>query len=103
MTCTQVQKEINHLTGKLDRVFTVTDEQVYKDAKKDEARRQAYKLLASLREVCVCVCVCVIVCVYVCFPQNCSKVVDAIKETGQTKRDQKDLEDQVRTAAGNNY
>ena len=36
--------------------------------------------------MCVCVCVCV---------QNGSKVVDAIKETGQTKRDQKDLEDQV--------
>ena len=46
-----VQKEINQLTGKLDRIFTVTDEQVYKDARKDEARRTAYKLLASLREV----------------------------------------------------
>lgn len=46
-----VQKEINSLTGKLERVFTVTDEQVYKDAKKDETRRAAYKLLASLREV----------------------------------------------------
>ena len=50
-----VQKEINGLTGKLDRVFTVTDEQVYKDARKDEARRTAYKLLASLREVCTTV------------------------------------------------
>lgn len=46
-----VQKEINHLEGKLDRVFTKTDEQIYKDAKKDEARRVAYKLLASLRKV----------------------------------------------------
>ena len=27
--------------------------------------------------------------------QNCSKVVDAIKDTGQTKRDQRELEDQV--------
>lgn len=54
-----VQKEINGLTGKLDRIFTVTDEQVYKNARKDEARRAAYKLLASLREVmCMCVCVC---------------------------------------------
>lgn len=47
----QVQKEINQLSGKLERIFTVTDEQVYKDARKDEARRTAYKLLASLREV----------------------------------------------------
>ena len=46
-----VQKEINQLAGKLERVFTATDEQVFKDAKKDEARRLAYKLLASLREV----------------------------------------------------
>lgn len=46
-----VQKEINQLGGKLDRVFTTTDEQIYKDARKDEARRAAYKLLASLREV----------------------------------------------------
>ena len=46
-----VQKEINQLDGKLDRVFTMTDEQIYKDAKKDEARRIAYKLLAGLREV----------------------------------------------------
>ena len=67
-----VQKEINQLTGKLDRVFTVTDEQIFRDARKDEARRKAYKLLANLREVvcrfsrvttfyqmdfCVCVCV----------------------------------------------
>ena len=47
----QVQKEINQLAGKLDRVFTMTDELVYKDARKDEARRQAYKMLASLRDV----------------------------------------------------
>ena len=46
-----VQKEINQLSGKLERIFTVTDEQVYRDARKDEARRAAYKLLASLREV----------------------------------------------------
>ena len=54
-----VQKELNQLTGKLDRIFTVTDEQVYKDARKDDARRNAYKLLASLREVRDGVCVCV--------------------------------------------
>ena len=46
-----VQKELNQLTGKLDRIFTVTDEQVYKNARKDDARKNAYKILASLREV----------------------------------------------------
>lgn len=93
-----VQKEINQLTGKLDRVFTVTDEQIFRDARKDEARRKAYKLLANLREVvcrfsrvttfyqmdfCVCVC------------QNCDLVVEAIKDTGDIKRKQRDLEEQV--------
>lgn len=72
----QVQKEINQLSGKLERIFTITDEQVYRDARKDEARRNAYKLLASLRE-------------------NCVEVVDAIKETGQIRRDQRDLEEQI--------
>ena len=51
-----VQKEINQLSGKLERIFAVTDEQVYKDARKDEARRTAYKLLASLRDVRISFC-----------------------------------------------
>ncbi len=53
-----VQKEINSLTGRLERVFTVTDEQVYKGARKDEARRAAYKLLANIRGVCSSICEC---------------------------------------------
>ncbi len=66
-----VQKEINSLTGRLERVFTVTDEQVYKDARKDEARRTAYKLLANIRSVSACstplpLSLCVCVCGYVC-------------------------------------
>ncbi|XP_064404565.1 coiled-coil domain-containing protein 22 homolog isoform X2 [Halichondria panicea] len=70
-----VQKEINSLTGRLERVFTVTDEQVYKGARKDEARRAAYKLLANIRD-------------------GCELVVEAIKDTGQIKREQRDLEEQ---------
>lgn len=76
-----VQKEINQLSGKLERIFTVTDEQVYRDARKDEARRAAYKLLASLRE-------------------NCDHVVEAIKSTGQVKREQRDLEEQIDNESG---
>ncbi|XP_019852672.1 PREDICTED: coiled-coil domain-containing protein 22 homolog isoform X2 [Amphimedon queenslandica] len=71
-----VQKEINQLSGKLDRVFQVTDEQVFKDARKDEARRSAYKLLASIRD-------------------NSKQVVEAIHEAGQIKREQRYLEEQV--------
>ena len=32
-------------------------------------------------------------------PQNCDHVVQAIEDTGQIKREQKDLEDQVRHTA----
>lgn len=46
-----VQKEINHLSGVLDRTFAVTDELIFKDAKRDEAVRRAYKLLAALHDV----------------------------------------------------
>ena len=100
----QVQKEINGLSGKLDRIFTITDEQVYKDARKDEARRTAYKLLASLREVSSSGDQRSMVEVrgqynYNCF-QNCDSVVGAIKDTGQIKREQRDLEEQVRGMAG---
>uniref|UniRef100_A0A1X7SEA8 CCDC22 coiled-coil domain-containing protein n=1 Tax=Amphimedon queenslandica TaxID=400682 RepID=A0A1X7SEA8_AMPQE len=67
-----VQKEINQLSGKLDRVF--------QDARKDEARRSTYKLLASIRD-------------------NSKQVVEAIHEAGQVKREQCDpwcdLEEQV--------
>ncbi|KAG8570443.1 hypothetical protein GDO81_011274 [Engystomops pustulosus] len=74
-----LQKEINNLTGKVDRTFVVTDELVFKvgstfisfsgywfvctltcsvlspakDAKKDEPVRKVYKYLAALHEVCV--------------------------------------------------
>uniref|UniRef100_A0A3B4CLN5 Coiled-coil domain-containing protein 22 n=1 Tax=Pygocentrus nattereri TaxID=42514 RepID=A0A3B4CLN5_PYGNA len=47
----ELQKEINGLTGKLDRTFAVTDELVFKDAKKDESVRKSYKYLAALHEV----------------------------------------------------
>uniref|UniRef100_A0A8C7GIZ1 Coiled-coil domain-containing protein 22 n=1 Tax=Oncorhynchus kisutch TaxID=8019 RepID=A0A8C7GIZ1_ONCKI len=50
----ELQKEINSLTGKLDRTFAVTDELVFKDAKKDESVRKSYKYLAALHEVRAC-------------------------------------------------
>jgi len=46
-----VQKEINQLSGVLDRTFAVTDELIFRDAKRDENVRKSYKLLAALHEV----------------------------------------------------
>lgn len=71
-----VQKEINKLSGKLDRTFTVTDELIFRDAKKDEAIRRAYKYLAALHE-------------------NCSQLIQIVEETGSIVREIRELEDQI--------
>ncbi|XP_053329418.1 coiled-coil domain-containing protein 22 [Spea bombifrons] len=73
-----LQKEINSLTGKVDRTFVVTDELVFKDAKKDEPVRKAYKYLAALHE-------------------NCSQLIQTIEDTGTILREIRDLEEQIET------
>lgn len=40
----EVQKDINTVTGKLERQFTVTDDLLFGHAKKDEQTKRAYKL-----------------------------------------------------------
>ncbi|XP_038173104.1 coiled-coil domain-containing protein 22 [Arvicola amphibius] len=76
-----LQKEINSLSGKLDRTFAVTDELVFKDAKKDDAVRKAYKYLAALHE-------------------NCSQLIQTIEDTGTIMREVRDLEEQIETEMG---
>lgn len=78
----QLQKEINSLTGKLDRSFAVTDELVFKDAKKDESVRKSYKYLAALHE-------------------NCNQLIQTIEDTGTILREIRDLEEQIETENGN--
>ncbi|XP_038603894.1 coiled-coil domain-containing protein 22 [Tachyglossus aculeatus] len=77
----ELQKEINSLSGKLDRTFAVTDELVFKDAKKDEDVRKAYKYLAALHE-------------------NCSQLIQTIEDTGTIMREIRDLEEQIETETG---
>ncbi|XP_060107888.1 coiled-coil domain-containing protein 22 [Heteronotia binoei] len=72
----ELQKEINSLTGKLDRTFAVTDELVFKDAKRDESVRKAYKYLAALHE-------------------SCSQLIQTIEDTGTILREIRDLEEQI--------
>ncbi|XP_033485951.1 coiled-coil domain-containing protein 22 isoform X2 [Epinephelus lanceolatus] len=74
----ELQKEINNLTGKLDRTFAVTDELVFKDAKKDESVRKSYKYLAALHE-------------------NCNQLIQTIEDTGTILREIRDLEEQIET------
>lgn len=71
-----LQKDINFLTGKLDRTFTVTDELIFKDAKKNEFSRKAYKLLATLHE-------------------TFSTLVQTVEETGLIMREIRDVEEQI--------
>ncbi|XP_068183815.1 coiled-coil domain-containing protein 22 [Antennarius striatus] len=78
----ELQKEINSLTGKLDRTFAVTDELVFKDAKKDESVRKSYKYLAALHE-------------------NCNHLIQTIEDTGTILREIRDLEEQIETEHGN--
>ncbi|XP_060931012.1 coiled-coil domain-containing protein 22 [Limanda limanda] len=78
----ELQKEINNLTGKLDRTFAVTDELVFKDAKKDESVRKSYKYLAALHE-------------------SCNQLIQTIEETGTILREIRDLEEQIETENGN--
>ncbi|KAM9343093.1 coiled-coil domain-containing protein 22 [Pholidichthys leucotaenia] len=77
-----LQKEINNLTGKLDRTFAVTDELVFKDAKKDESVRKSYKYLAALHE-------------------NCNQLIQTIEDTGTILREIRDLEEQIEAENGN--
>uniref|UniRef100_A0A8C5HBC7 Coiled-coil domain-containing protein 22 n=1 Tax=Gouania willdenowi TaxID=441366 RepID=A0A8C5HBC7_GOUWI len=77
----ELQKEINNLTGKLDRTFAVTDELVFKDAKKDESVRKSYKYLAALHE-------------------NCNQLIQTIEDTGTILREIRDLEEQIEVENG---
>ncbi|XP_069703325.1 coiled-coil domain-containing protein 22 homolog [Periplaneta americana] len=79
----ELQKEINNLTGRLDRSFTVADELIFRDAKKDETARRAYKLLATLHS-------------------DCGELVQMVEETGATIREIRDLEEQIETESVKN-
>ncbi|KAJ8257234.1 hypothetical protein GJAV_G00183350 [Gymnothorax javanicus] len=76
-----LQKEINSLSGKLDRTFAVTDELVFKDAKRDDSVRKAYKYLAALHV-------------------NCTQLIQTIEDTGTIMREIRDLEEQIETENG---
>lgn len=77
----QLQKEISSLSEKLGRAFVVTDELVFKDAKKDDAVRKTYKYLATLHE-------------------NCIQLIQTIEDTGTIMWEVRDLEEQIEMEMG---
>ncbi|EDV21397.1 uncharacterized protein TRIADDRAFT_30331 [Trichoplax adhaerens] len=78
-----IQREINLLNGKLERTFAVTDELIFKNAKKDGAGKMAYKQLATIHE-------------------NFSTLTTIIEETGVISREIRDLEDQIEAISQDN-
>ncbi|XP_023016025.1 coiled-coil domain-containing protein 22 homolog [Leptinotarsa decemlineata] len=71
-----VQKDINNLTGQVDRSFTLSDELIFFDAKNDETARKAYKLLAALRD-------------------ECSNILKAVTDIGLAERESRNLQEQI--------
>lgn len=71
-----IQKEINILSGKLERTFTVVEGTAYKEAASNERVRQVYRAVAAVHE-------------------GCGELVDIVRETGATQREISDLREQV--------
>ncbi|XP_052888159.1 coiled-coil domain-containing protein 22 homolog [Anopheles moucheti] len=71
-----LQKEINSITGQLDRQFTVTDDLIFRNAKRDEYCKRAYILLVALHN-------------------ECSELIALVQDTGTVKREVRELEDQI--------
>ncbi|XP_075972835.1 coiled-coil domain-containing protein 22 [Anticarsia gemmatalis] len=74
----QLQKDINSLEGQLDRCFSIADETLFRDAKKDDQAKKAYKLLALLHS-------------------ECNTIVSLVNDTGTLARDIVDLEENIKT------
>ncbi|XP_060530609.1 coiled-coil domain-containing protein 22 homolog isoform X2 [Cylas formicarius] len=72
----QIQKQINNLSGQIDRSFTLADELIYQDAKQGEVAKTAYKLLVSLRN-------------------EFLSILTAVSDLGQAERELRNLEEQV--------
>ncbi|XP_037039865.1 coiled-coil domain-containing protein 22 homolog [Bradysia coprophila] len=78
-----LQKEINNITGQLDRQFAVTDDLMFTNAKRDEHSKRAYKFLATLHS-------------------DCSDLIALVRETGGIMREVRDIEDQIENEKNRN-
>ncbi|KAJ8946713.1 hypothetical protein NQ318_006971 [Aromia moschata] len=72
----EIQKDINNLSGQVDRSFTLSEELIFSDAKQDETARKAYKLLAALRD-------------------ECSSILKAVTDLGLAERESRNLQEQI--------
>lgn len=51
----EVQKDINTVTGKLERQFTITDDLLFGHAKRDDLTKKAYKLFLKGKQITIVV------------------------------------------------
>jgi len=72
----KTQKIINQISGRIDRTFAVADEVFFKDAKKDDNVRQAYKYLVALHD-------------------GCNQLITTVQQTGSIVREIRELEQQI--------
>lgn len=72
----QVQKQLNNVNGKIERCFTLADEMIFKDVSRDDMSRKAYKYLVTLHT-------------------DCNDIVKILTETGNLKKEMKNLEEQI--------
>ncbi|CAF0970764.1 unnamed protein product [Brachionus calyciflorus] len=77
-----IQKDLNQMTGKLERIFNTTDEVIFKDAKQSETNKIVYKLFISINT-------------------EYDKLLDDLEQTSQLDRECRDLEDQVNLESQN--
>lgn len=72
----ELQKEINNISGQLDRQFIVTEDLIYRTAKRDEYSKKSYKLLATLHS-------------------DCNELITLVQDTGAIQREIRELEEQI--------
>lgn len=78
-----LQKEINSLNGRLERLFAVTEETIYRNARKDEFSKRSFKLLATLHS-------------------DCATIVSLVLEIGTITREITDLKEQIEVESRKN-
>eukprot|EP00055_Hartaetosiga_balthica_P000828 m.137561 g.137561 ORF g.137561 m.137561 type:complete len:620 (+) comp11909_c0_seq1:36-1895(+) len=71
-----LQKDINNLSGKVKRTFTVAEEEIYREFQNNDAAKDIYRLLVSVRD-------------------GCEALRQYVEETGNVMRNVRELEDQV--------
>ncbi|OXA51730.1 coiled-coil domain-containing protein 22 [Folsomia candida] len=77
----EIQKDINTLSGRLDRTFAVADELIFKVADKDKNVAHSYKLLVAIHS-------------------DFSRIIKTLEEIGNLKRQQRQEEDKLEFEKG---